>query len=146
MITMQREKVNTHFTFPLKLDMSSYMEENIYRKEGTPVNNDQYNYELIGVTVHTGTADGGHYYSFIRDLESGEDDRWCLFNDAEVRQFDPDQLGDECFGGEQHKQFEHPSDRFLDFGLEKTNSAYMVFYQRTEKVSSEFLSLLLSFP
>ena len=24
-------------------------------------------YELIGVTVHTGTADGGHYYSFIRD-------------------------------------------------------------------------------
>ena len=24
-------------------------------------------YELIGVTVHKGTADGGHYYSFIRD-------------------------------------------------------------------------------
>jgi ubiquitin C-terminal hydrolase len=24
-------------------------------------------YELIGVTVHTGTADGGHYYAFIRD-------------------------------------------------------------------------------
>ena len=26
-----------------------------------------YEYELIGVTVHTGTADGGHYYAFIRD-------------------------------------------------------------------------------
>lgn len=24
-------------------------------------------YELIGVTVHTGTAEGGHYYSFIRE-------------------------------------------------------------------------------
>ena len=34
-------------------------------------------YELIGVTVHTGTADGGHYYSFIRDRlnknEMGQD-------------------------------------------------------------------------
>ncbi len=38
-----------------------------------------YDYELIGVTVHTGTADGGHYYSFIRDRlhknEQGQD-KW----------------------------------------------------------------------
>ena len=36
-------------------------------------------YELIGVTVHTGTADGGHYYSFIRDrLNKNElgQDKW----------------------------------------------------------------------
>lgn len=36
-------------------------------------------YELIGVTVHTGTADGGHYYSFIRDriaCEPGKPDKW----------------------------------------------------------------------
>ena len=26
-----------------------------------------YEYELTGVTVHTGTAEGGHYYSFILD-------------------------------------------------------------------------------
>lgn len=38
-------------------------------------------YELIGVTVHTGTADGGHYYSFIRDrLNKNElgQDRWYI--------------------------------------------------------------------
>jgi ubiquitin C-terminal hydrolase len=29
-------------------------------------------YMLIGVTVHTGTADGGHYYSFIRDPYDNE--------------------------------------------------------------------------
>lgn len=29
---------------------------------------ESYEYDLIGVTVHTGTADGGHYYSFIRDI------------------------------------------------------------------------------
>jgi ubiquitin carboxyl-terminal hydrolase 34 len=141
MVTMQREKVNTHFSFPNVLDMSSYMEENIFKKAGDAAaplgTNDKYKFELIGVTVHTGTADGGHYYSFIRDLEHGDEDRWYLFNDAEVRIFDPDQLGEECFGGEsQQKPFEHPGDRYLDFGLEKTNSAYMLFYERSERVCS----------
>ena len=49
--------------------------------EKEPITPEQecYEYELIGVTVHTGTADGGHYYSFIRDKmsksESGQD-KW----------------------------------------------------------------------
>jgi len=46
---------------------------------GDPDDDENYEYELIGVTVHTGTADGGHYYSFIRDRlnksESGQD-KW----------------------------------------------------------------------
>lgn len=29
MVTMMKEKVNTHFSFPLHLDMSSYMEQNL---------------------------------------------------------------------------------------------------------------------
>ena len=29
MITMMKEKVNTHFSFPLCLDMSQYMEKNL---------------------------------------------------------------------------------------------------------------------
>jgi len=57
-------------------------------------------YDLIGVTVHTGTADGGHYYSFIRDRVPPNKDKWYLFNDAEVKLFDPNQLPAECFGGE----------------------------------------------
>jgi len=57
-------------------------------------------YDLIGVTVHTGTADGGHYYSFIRDRVPPNKDKWYLFNDAEVKPFDPSQIASECFGGE----------------------------------------------
>ena len=45
---------------------------------------DSYEYELIGVTVHTGTADGGHYYSFIRDRinknELGHDRWFAIYN------------------------------------------------------------------
>jgi len=26
-----------------------------------------YNYELVGVVVHNGTADSGHYYSYIKE-------------------------------------------------------------------------------
>jgi ubiquitin carboxyl-terminal hydrolase 34 len=67
---------------------------------------------LVGVTVHTGTADGGHYYSFIRERgnTSGQPDRWFLFNDAEVKIFDPSQIAAECFGGEMTVS---PSDRFF---------------------------------
>lgn len=61
---------------------------------------EQYEYDLIGVTVHTGTADGGHYYSFIKDRTPGCRDKWFLFNDAEVKPFDPNQIAAECFGGE----------------------------------------------
>ena len=56
-------------------------------------------YNLAGVVVHTGTAEGGHYYSFIRD-RSSKDNNWYLFNDAEVKTFDPMQIAAECFGGE----------------------------------------------
>jgi ubiquitin carboxyl-terminal hydrolase 34 len=133
MVTMMKEKVNTHFSFPLRLDMTPYMEDSLIQKErlqgGLTLfdvvlhfiveshppddeNDDdeeeeepqEMEYELIGVTVHTGTADGGHYYSFIRDRmnkqpEMGQD-KWFLFNDAEVKPFDPAQIASECFGGE----------------------------------------------
>ena len=77
MVTMLKEKVNTHFSFPFQLDMQPYMEHNLIPKDKEEMSNEKqkeetivnpsYDYELIGVTVHTGTADGGHYYAFIRD-------------------------------------------------------------------------------
>jgi hypothetical protein len=45
-----------------------------------------------------GTADSGHYYSFIADREN--DSGWFEFNDKDVTKFDPDLIPTECFGGE----------------------------------------------
>lgn len=111
-----------------------------------PVDEDEeYLYELIGVTVHTGTAEGGHYYSFIRERNLNEDEldetnsinkaKWYLFNDAEVKPFDAaSQLASECFGGETtSKTYDSTSDKFMDLSFEKTNSAYMLFYERKSK-------------
>ncbi|KAJ8971929.1 hypothetical protein NQ314_000472, partial [Rhamnusium bicolor] len=126
MLTMLKEKVNTHFSFPLRLNMAGYKAS------------EQYEYDLIGVTVHTGTADGGHYYSFIKDRTAGSRDKWFLFNDAEVKPFDPNQIAAECFGGEMtSKTYDSVTDKFMDFSFEKTNSAYMLFYERCPLISSD---------
>eukprot|EP00095_Tigriopus_kingsejongensis_P002851 maker-scaffold442_size170051-snap-gene-0.33 protein:Tk02851 transcript:maker-scaffold442_size170051-snap-gene-0.33-mRNA-1 annotation:"hypothetical protein TcasGA2_TC009817" len=153
MLTMLKEKVNTHFSFPFRLDMSPYMEENLIPNDKQDVKKDKeddgdeptsgqkeaedhqdsYEYELIGVTVHTGTADGGHYYAFIRD-RSANKDKWYSFNDAEVKLFDPNQIASECFGGEMNSRtYDQVSDKFMDLSIEKTNSAYMLFYERVPK-------------
>ncbi|XP_037090627.1 ubiquitin carboxyl-terminal hydrolase puf-like, partial [Pollicipes pollicipes] len=135
MNTMMREKVNTLFSFPLHLDMSGYRERNLMPTKCEDGEADAElapcQYDLIGVTVHTGTADGGHYYSFIRDRTSASRNSWLFFNDAEVKPFDPSQLAGECFGGEMtSKTYDSITDKFLDFSFEKTNSAYMLFYER----------------
>lgn len=170
MLTMQKEKVNTHFSFPMKLDMSGYVEKTLLPQqyheskaneqkrqseaansiESNPLDanhvdddgsDEQYEYSLIGVTVHTGNADGGHYYSFIKErngLHSHAQDRWFLFNDAEVKQFDPSQIEAECFGGEMtSKTYDTVTEKYLDFSFEKTNSAYMLFYERVTPPQSD---------
>lgn len=125
--------------------------------------NESHLFELIGVTVHTGTAEGGHYYSFIRErvkrpmdnsystnadliLDSSQQcqqHRWYLFNDAEVKQFDPSQIANECFGGEIiSKGYDQGCNRFLDFQFEKTHSAYMLFYERIDTPSTSTTSMI----
>ena len=62
--------------------------EEDWEEEEMSAGDEGYNYELIGVTVHTGTADGGHYYSFIRDrLDKNElgQDRWYVLRHSRFR-------------------------------------------------------------
>ena len=54
-----------------------------------------YEYVLKGVVVHTGTADFGHYYSYINI----KNNKWLEFNDSTIRDFDPKHIESECFGG-----------------------------------------------
>ena len=73
-------------------------------------------YALVGVLVHSGTSDSGHYYSFIKERQarsaeasgsaegggaaeaSGSGD-WMHFNDTLVEPFDPRDIPKCCYGG-----------------------------------------------
>ena len=90
-------------------------------------------FELVGVLVHSGTAESGHYYSYIRERPSnGDKENWVEFNDDLVSTWDPSCLEGACFGGVDYRGT-------LDSGnihYDRTYSAYMLFYQR-----SSFLAL-----
>lgn len=51
-----------------------------------------------------GIADSGHYYSYILDREKTdipEENRWYEFNDTYVKYFNPNEIPNEAFGGEE---------------------------------------------
>jgi len=58
--------------------------------------------------VHSGSADGGHYYSYIkeRNRQSPGYGKWFEFNDTKVSEFSLINLKKECFGGQQQKDNE----------------------------------------
>lgn len=76
--------------------------------------------------MHSGTADSGHYYSFIKDREHAETGKWYEMNDHIVRDFDPNDIPGECFGGE---------DVYTGYNMQqiktmKWRNAYLLFYER----------------
>jgi ubiquitin carboxyl-terminal hydrolase 9/24 len=64
-------KINSKFVFPKNLNLKQYcIVENQKKSDETnndiyPHDEEYYEYELKGINVHTGSADGGHYFSFI---------------------------------------------------------------------------------
>lgn len=40
-----------------------------------------YMYELYAIMIHSGSASGGHYYAYIKDLKT---EQWLCFNDQSV--------------------------------------------------------------
>ena len=131
-----RNKINDYFSFPHEIDMRPYTIDQLSSpgKEQTP---DMF--ELVGVLVHAGTAESGHYYSFIRERPSTKPQgSWVEFNDDAVSDWNPGMMEAQCFGGVDFR----PS--MAGYGndgggevMEKSYSAYMLFYQRRSALARE---------
>ncbi|XP_039249440.2 ubiquitin carboxyl-terminal hydrolase 40-like [Styela clava] len=61
--TFRRFKETRKFEFPLSLSMKSYCEKTCDEKSAC------YDYELYSVIIHSGSAHGGHYHAYIRDID-----------------------------------------------------------------------------
>ena len=117
-------KFDNYFSFPSQLDMLPYTQVGV---EGTDKQKRDVSslYTLHGVIVHSGQANAGHYYSFIKKRGTGE---WYKFNDDTVTSIKmTDQtMVEECFGGE-----------FNSKGSTRNRywNAYILFYDRVNEMS-----------
>ncbi len=86
------------------------------------------------MVIHSGTAQGGHYYSYIKvkNGTNGEKDVWLEFNDTTVREFPyASKFEESCFGGK--RESKKSNSAFGSWGYEKSSSAYVCFYERELK-------------
>ncbi|KAE8554713.1 hypothetical protein EYB25_003254 [Talaromyces marneffei] len=131
MLTMMRSKINDEFQFPERIDMTPYKVEYL---SDSNMKLEEDMFELVGVLVHSGTAESGHYYSYIRERPTaGTKKSWVEFNDADVTSFDPSKIAEQCFGGS--NDYHGPSMGHTRFG--KVWNAYMLFYQRVSRMDAE---------
>jgi len=127
-----RSKINDRFEFPGQIDMAPYHVDYLKDPEQPPKPD---MYELVGVLVHSGTAESGHYYSYIRERPPNTMNNysWVEFNDMDVSKFDPVHIGDQCFGG-LHENGQY-SNRYP-----KVFNAYMLFYERVDAMKASYES------
>lgn len=98
-----------------------------------------YEYELQGVLVHAGIAAGGHYYSFIRDVNDNsshdgkEVEKWYRFNDEDVSSFNPENIPTSCFGG----TYSTTSAMHDVIEEDRSANALMLFYRKVKPTTRE---------
>lgn len=106
--TFQRIKVEGHYIVPNSIDISPISD-----------NPEEKIYDLQGVVIHNGTAQGGHYTSMIL-----MGDKIVEFNDTTVRTVTRNEFERNAFGQEKTAK----SDWYDDFD-DHTPSGYLLFYK-----------------
>jgi hypothetical protein len=168
--SMQQTKVNDRFEFPMELDLYPYTRDGRAARDAEGDNRsdadgpaasatttagdsgasdgaedagdmvrEYFKYELAGMVVHMGTANSGHYYSYIKE-RAGENGGWFEFNDTYVGEFDPADIEDECFGGEEPVTYgyraatgastTYPGQSNQAYTRQKIRNAFMLVYDR----------------
>lgn len=103
------------------------------------VSDDEFIYKLVGITIHSGTGQHGHYYSYI-NIERGEREKNPYEKEAEWKDVAKDswrEYNDEntCFASFGSLSKEGYGDEVADFTKKATSgkSAYMLVYERKMK-------------
>ncbi|KAF1941907.1 hypothetical protein EJ02DRAFT_454745 [Clathrospora elynae] len=128
LIDYSRRKIYDHFEFPSSIDMNAYHVDHL-SDPSKPQKEDMF--DLVGVLVHTGTCEHGHYYSYIRERPcptGSTAPTWVEFDDSNVGPFDPADIAYRAFGGLTDDSYNR---------VPKQYSAYMLFYQRRTAIEED---------
>ena len=133
--TGYKKKLNDYCEFPLSLNFYKWTKD--AAKQIIAENLQEYDYDLVGVLIHQGTVDGGHYFSFIKEREpdSPNYNKWFEFNDTRVRPFDISELDLHAFGIPQ------TDDIYPAHDWEHDTNAYLLFYQKSQKKNNMTIQL-----
>jgi ubiquitin C-terminal hydrolase len=139
--TYRKRKLNEYFNFPMRINMKKWTKagQALLAAEQAGVAppaelaaafpEEYFDYQLTGILVHTGSADSGHYYSFIKERDAPG--KWYQFNDRVVSEFDPNAIAHECFGGYHSvKEWDQHLQKEVWHDVPTERSAYMLFYER----------------
>ena len=107
-----------------------------------------YQYELVGILIHTGNSTSGHYYSFVKDRcipphshlppsstppsSDASTPVWLEFNDNQIRPFDLSSLDEAAYGGEQEVTERGTWGNDIVTQQDKVKNAYMLIYERKQ--------------
>eukprot|EP01039_Chlorochromonas_danica_P010659 gene10659-11821_t len=145
--TFETVKLNSRLAFPMVINLYPYTKDGINKKqqeeEEEEGNNEQEEngllreedceYELEGVLVHAGIAQGGHYYAFLRNSSDG---KWYRFDDEDVTPFDPEHIPFHCFGGSSSSYGSTHGTTGVGGDEDRTANALMLLYSKRRSSSS----------
>ena len=101
--------------------------------EQKEVKDEEFEYKLVGVVIHRGNAENGHYTSLI-NVNRGDPNRknltgdlWLDFDDSRVSIFDMAHFEEDCFGAQEEKDF----GMMMETSISK--SAYILVYDKVKK-------------
>jgi len=151
--TFETVKLNGRCSFPLKLNMMPYTKAGREAADDAAaatssgsastaspgaglLDPEDFTYELVGVLIHLGMAQSGHYYSFIKDRAT---QLWYKFDDDDVTPWDgganPEAMERECFGGTATRNVTRRDGTVGSVERELIANALMVFYDKVRPVS-----------
>lgn len=143
-------KFDDYFKFPWLLEMNPYTSDGIREEELLKDQNEDgseliksntktnsFLYELVGVVVHSGQANAGHYYSYIKERRQDNISnvgKWFKFNDTTVEEYDLNDtsLEAECFGGTYKAKVRDSGNSYPEIRQRYWNG-YILFYERMEE-------------
>ena len=112
------------------------------------IQDDEYIYRLVGVNIHIGTAEHGHYYSLINtkrradepdeskpEWAQPEKDMWKQFEDDKIKHYSFNDMKADSYGGMQETAMnDNELNAYLaNAGGSFGKNAYMLVYERKKK-------------